>query len=111
MFPVSLNQTLPLNNLPVCSEGTLIYSCFTTSGVLRWQEGDDSQQLFFPDSEVNNPITLVEFTVELTGVNGDFLTSTATSQMTNSSDAGIRISCRDGVTTLSRDVVVAGKFL
>ena len=109
---VTLEQTLPDNNLPVCSSQTLVYTCNTTTGVIRWQEGDKSITYSTDITltlNVSEPLRL--FTVQLVSINGNDLSSTATSQNTSSSDEGTTIVCQDGITTLARNVTVAGIFI
>ena len=108
-YQVTLEQTLPDDNLPVCSSQTLIYNCNTTTGVIRWEEGDKSITYSTAVTlNLNVPERLRQFTVQLINIDGIDLSSTATSQNTSSLDVGTTIVCQDGRTSLARSVTVAG---
>ena len=109
---VTLVQTLPDDNLPVCSSQTVIYTCNTTTGVIRWQEGDRSRTYATDDTlTLNVPERLMQFTVQLISVDASDLSSKAISENTSSSDEGTTIACQDGISSLEESITVAGMFV
>ena len=104
----TLEQTVPGNNEPVCSEGELSYTCTTNSGVVQWEILDPYAIVVFMASDVNKTEGTPIFTFKLIEVNGSMLISTATAQMVNSSIAGIDVRCYDGKVSLFTKVTVAG---
>ena len=104
---VSLDQTVPEENLPVCANHTLRYTCSVNTGILLWQYAEFTA-VFFDSSDMNNGVNLGPFVLKLTLVNGSSLTSTATSSETFSSYKNTRLIVYDGDTFLARDVTVSG---
>ena len=111
---VTLVQTLPDSNLPVCSSQTLIYTCNSTTGYLRWKDGEKAIVYFpaiTPSLTFNESELLVNFTVQLISINGSNLSSTAVFENVSSADEGTTIACQDGIFSLEESVTVAGMFM
>ena len=102
---VSLKQTIPGSNSPVCPGGMLQYTCISATGGLLWQV-DNSTVYFWLNSELNETIQLENFAVMPNSMNGSVLNSSAVSHNTSSSDEEIQISCWDGIDMMTRDVIV-----
>ena len=103
---VSLEQTLPTGNLPVCPGEMLVFTC-TSEGLLTWQEGS-KLFVFNSPNQINAIKAGKRFSFLLVGVNGTLYISTATIPTVSSADDGLLLSCTDGPTVLSRNIVVAG---
>ena len=109
IIQATLEQTLPDDNLPICSGQTLIYTSNTTTGVIRWEEGDKSITYSTAVTlNLNVRVRLRQFTVQLISIDGTDLSSTAISQNTSFLDEGSTIVCQDGITSLVRSITIAG---
>ena len=111
-FAVSLSQTTPGNGQLVCPGEEFVLTCTTAgTGTLIWQISGEEDVLFRTNiDDVNANATRGQFTFLLTGkeLNGAVLTSTATSQMANSSLDGLQIDCTNGLNMSTVCVDIAG---
>lgn len=114
---VSLEHLIPANNIPVCPGEVLSYICTATGDALAWQESGGQLFTFNSPDQINSTKQGETFTFLLidafNGVTASVYTfiSNATIGSTSSDNNDILISCSDGSTILSKNVVVAGMLL
>ena len=82
----------------VLDETELTFTCETDSSLLTWIDESSNQKSYTTSSALNVSAQLDIFTVQLTMINGNILTSTATVNVSSLINiTTLRISCGDGL--------------
>ena len=107
---MSLQQTQPAGDFPVCVLDTVEFTCEGT-GELLWRDlATDAFVLYFASSSMVGALFDVAiFKINLTANDGTRLTSTATVNNVQLEYTGRRISCRDDTGVTNKETVNSGR--
>ena len=103
-----LQQTVPLGGGTVCPLSTIKFTCMTDSK-LQWRELGTSMNVTYTTSSTVNDATMAGiFRTVLTGINGNTLTSTATTDNVTFDYNGKNVSCSDDTGSSDEQVLSIG---